>query len=161
MDKINSFRGEYFFLSNFYEAPIQYDGLVYRNNEAAFQAQKCENKDDRKRFTAMNPSEAKRAGRKVKLRPYWDEIKYDIMFRLVFNKFLQNADLADKLVATGDVPLEEGNDWGDKIWGTVNGVGENHLGKALMETRRLLKDNDLVKTYVNEWRKEFGCEYIF
>lgn len=38
---IDSFRNEYSFLSNFYETPIYYDGLLYNSTEAAFQAQKC------------------------------------------------------------------------------------------------------------------------
>ena len=37
---IDNFRGEYAFLSNFYDAPVEYNGLSFRNSEAAFQAQK-------------------------------------------------------------------------------------------------------------------------
>ena len=40
---INSFRGDYFFLSNFYECPVTYQDITYPNNETAFQAQKCIN----------------------------------------------------------------------------------------------------------------------
>lgn len=36
MEKIASFRGEYRFLSNFYPAPFTFDGISYRNVEAAF-----------------------------------------------------------------------------------------------------------------------------
>lgn len=36
--KIDSFRGEHEFLSNFYPAPVEYNGHVFQNNEAAFQA---------------------------------------------------------------------------------------------------------------------------
>lgn len=39
--KIDSFKGKYFFLSNFYMADVEYNGIKYLNNEAAFQAQKC------------------------------------------------------------------------------------------------------------------------
>jgi predicted NAD-dependent protein-ADP-ribosyltransferase YbiA (DUF1768 family) len=38
--EINKFRGKYFFLSNFYGHPVEYDGLTYKNNEAAFQSAK-------------------------------------------------------------------------------------------------------------------------
>ena len=37
---IDHFDGEYAFLSNFFEAPVLYRGIRYRNTEAAFQAQK-------------------------------------------------------------------------------------------------------------------------
>ncbi len=40
VQKIDSFRGKYFFLSNYFIAPVMYEGLTYQNNEAAFQAQK-------------------------------------------------------------------------------------------------------------------------
>ena len=136
--KINSFRGEYFFLSNFYEAPVTYDGLTYQNNEAAFQAQKCAVPKDREAFTKLNPSEAKKEGRKVLLRKDWEQIKVSVMAEIVKAKFEQNSDLAKKLLATGDAYLEEGNDWGDRIWGTVNGQGANCLGIILMNTREEL-----------------------
>lgn len=136
--KIDSFQGEYFFLSNFYGAPVTYEGLTYQNNEAAFQAQKCSDTKDREAFTNMNPSEAKKEGRKVLLRKDWEQIKMSVMAGIVKAKFEQNEELAKKLLATGDAYLEEGNDWGDRIWGTVNGQGANCLGMILMNTREEL-----------------------
>ena len=70
---ISAFRGAYDFLSNFYPAPITYNGLVFQNNEAAFQAAKCPERSAE--FCFLNPSEAKRLGRRVKLRNDWDQIK--------------------------------------------------------------------------------------
>lgn len=136
--KIGFFQGEYFFLSNFYGAPVTYEGLTYQNNEAAFQAQKCSDTKDREAFTNMNPSEAKKAGRKVLLRKDWEQIKMSVMAGIVKAKFEQNEELAKKLLATSDAYLEEGNDWGDRIWGTVNGQGANCLGMILMNTREEL-----------------------
>lgn len=40
---------------------------------------------------------------------------------------LQNEELKQKLLATGNEELVEGNNWGDTFWGMVNEVGENHL----------------------------------
>lgn len=139
MDKINSFKGEYHFLSNFYEVPIEYDGFCYKNSEAAFQAQKCLDPEDRNAFANMNPSEAKKAGRKVQLRKDWEQVKVSIMSEIVKAKFEQNSELADKLLATGDAYLEEGNNWGDRTWGTVNGKGANLLGNILMNVRNEIK----------------------
>lgn len=137
MNEINEFRGDYYFLSNFYEAPVAVYGLTYRNNEAAFQAQKTF--ENRKKFTTLNPSEAKKLGRRVELRHDWESIKEDIMYNIVLCKFEQNDDLRQKLINTGDTHLEEGNTWGDKIWGTVNGEGQNKLGKILMRVREELR----------------------
>ena len=58
---------------------------------------------------------------------------------IVLAKFTQNQFLKEKLLATGDAYLIEGNTWGDRVWGQVNGVGQNRLGKILMEVRDMLK----------------------
>ena len=65
------------------------------------------------------------------------------MTKIVELKFTQNEDLRAKLLETKDEPLEEGNTWGDKIWGTVNGEGKNLLGKILMKTREKIKNNEI------------------
>lgn len=132
-DAITSFRGEYFFLSNFYNAPVVYQGIRFENNEAAFQAAKC---SERMRdFCGLNPRDAKHLGRRVALRPDWEVAKYDVMYQVCKAKFSQNSDLLNKLLATGDAELVEGNTWGDTVWGVCEGVGENNLGKTLMRVR--------------------------
>ena len=146
---INQFNGEYFFLSNFYNAPVIYDGLTFQNSEAAFQSAKVLDRSIKKQFTAMHPASAKKAGKHVQLRSDWEIVKFDIMYEICLAKFSQNADLKDKLLATGDEPLEEGNTWGDRIWGTVNGKGQNNLGKILMRVREELRSNHVLKA-VNE-----------
>lgn len=136
---ISSFRDKYFFLSNFYKAPVIFDGVRYENNEAAFQAQKCMNPEDRKAFSEVDPSTAKKMGRKVQLRPDWEDVKVGLMKKIVFAKFTQNPNLALNLLDTKDEELVEGNDWGDKIWGKVNGDGQNLLGQILMEVREEIR----------------------
>lgn len=44
------------------------------------------------------------------------------------------------LEATGSAVLIEGNCWGDRFWGMVNDIGENHLGQILMDIREKLKN---------------------
>ena len=139
MNKINSFRDEYYFLSNFYECSVTYNGLTYKNNEAAFQAQKCINLKDREKFCDLRASESKKLGRRVVLRKDWEDIKIKVMTDIVKAKFEQNEDLQKKLLATEDAYLEEGNTCGDRIWGTVNGVGANNLGEILMNVRKELQ----------------------
>lgn len=135
--KIDKFEGKYRFLSNFSSHPVTFGGYTYQNAEAAFHAQKCPARAAE--FIDLNPSQAKRLGRRVKLREDWEEIKNIIMSQVVWAKFSLDSDLAKKLLATGDAYLEEGNTWGDRHWGTVNGVGKNMLGKILMEVRDELK----------------------
>ena len=42
-------------------------------------------------------------------------------------------------VKVGDACLIEGNNWGDRVWGQVNGVIANNLGIILMRVRDELK----------------------
>lgn len=136
---INHFCDEYYFLSNFYESSMVYDGIPYQNAEAAFQAQKCATKADRHAFSNLNATEAKKLGRQVSLRPDWEDIKVNVMRDVVRTKFSENPELSQKLLATSGEYLEEGNTWGDRVWGTVNGSGANLLGQILMEARKELE----------------------
>lgn len=132
---INSFRKENHFLSNMFDCKVTFDGITYKSAESAFQAQKSLDADYRLRLSRIDGYAAKREGKKVELRPDWDEVKLDVMYKIIFAKFTQNRDLRNKLIATGDSILEEGNTWGDTFWGMCNGVGDNHLGKILMKVR--------------------------
>lgn len=138
---ISSFRGEYGFLSNFYESVIFYNGMVFMNAEAAFQAQKSIHPKMRERFCRLNGSQAKKLGRSVSLREDWNEVRIPIMRRILELKF-SNPQLKELLLSTGNEELVEGNTWGDKFWGTCNGIGENNLGKLLMEIRESIKNKD-------------------
>lgn len=142
---IRVFRGEHAFLSNFYECPVIYDGLKFRNAEAAFQAAKCTDMDGRMKFITLDASHAKRMGRQVPLRSAWDEVKRGIMREVVEAKFC-NPELKRKLLATGDAVLIEGNSWGDSYWGVTKdgtGSGENHLGRILMAVRQQYREEEL------------------
>lgn len=139
---IDSFRGQYSFLSNFYETPIIYDGIRYGSAEAAFQAQKTLNVSERQAIAILTPLKAKKAGGRVALREDWEDVKLDIMYKICKEKFTQNERLRQLLIATCGEELAEGNDWEDRFWGTVAGNGENHLGKILMRIRDELTDRD-------------------
>lgn len=132
---------QYRFLSNFYEAKVEYKGLVYPNTEAAFQAQKCMTEEEKLPFTEYGPGKSKGMGRRVQLRPDWEEVKTGIMEEIVRAKFSQHPELSSLLLATGDKVLVEGNHWGDTCWGvdTRTGQGENRLGKILMKVREEIK----------------------
>jgi ribA/ribD-fused uncharacterized protein len=89
----------------------------------------------RKVFTELSPSSAKYLGRHVELRSDWEDVKDNIMYEIVYNKFSNNLDLRNSLHNTGDAELIEGNWWNDKYWGMSNGEGQNKLGKILMRVR--------------------------
>lgn len=141
MNQIIGFNGEFSFLSNFYPCKVN----VYTNAEAAYQAQKCENPVDRVQFIQLNAGPAKRLGRTVQVRPSWNEMRVDVMRDVVHTKFSSNPDLAEKLIATDDAELIEGNCGHDNFFGDcicpacAKIPGENWLGKILMDEREALK----------------------
>ena len=136
---IERFDGEYAFLSNFWPSPIVLDRITYPTVEHAFQAAKADNRLERERIAALpTPGAAKRAGRKVALRPDWDRIKVEVMEDLVRRKFA-DPELAERLLATGAAELVEGNTWNDRFWGVCRGQGRNELGKILMRVRAELR----------------------
>ena len=142
---IDKFDGtKYRFLSNFYMAEIEYEGIKYPSSEHAYQAAKSTDLEVRKRIATCckTPNESKKAGRIVRLRANWDLLKRGIMLDIVRIKFKTHADLRQKLLETGDEELVEGNTWGDVFFGVCNGVGENHLGKILMQVREELRKED-------------------
>lgn len=137
---IDSFSGQWRPLSNFWYAPVVYDGVVYPTNEHAFQAAKTLSTEERKYvLRAESPSAAKIRGRQVTMRPNWEEIKIEVMFNLNRQKY-RNPELCTLLLSTGDASLIEGNHWGDTFWGVCNGVGKNYLGKILMSIRDEVRD---------------------
>ena len=138
---IDKFNGKYDFLSNYYVAPVTYNGLTFQSNEAAFQAQKTLNEGQRRKFTRMAPNKAKAKGRNVILRSDWEEVKNKIMYEVCYAKFTQNPELKEKLLLTGDEELIEGNTWHDTYWGVCNRRGKNKLGKILMRVREELRND--------------------
>ena len=134
------FRDEYSFLSNFFDVPVIYNSALYKSSEAAFQAQKAKDPKDQEQFRTLDPGEAKHLGRRIPLRYDWDVVKLRIMQEIVAAKFRQNPTLKLKLMETGEAYLEEGNNWGDRFWGTVNGEGSNHLGHILMDLREVFAE---------------------
>lgn len=62
------------------------------------------------------------------------------MTAIIIDKFNRHPDLKTRLIETNGEELIEGNTWGDKYWGQVNGEGKNRLGKILMQIRARLKE---------------------
>ncbi|MEI6581054.1 MAG: NADAR family protein [bacterium] len=149
--EIKGFFGEYRFLSNFWPAKVFLDNEEYSTTENAYQAAKYK-KESRDFLKSCSPKEAIIFIRDNIINGYsieeWDKIKLGIMKNLLEQKFDKNLNAENyvKLLETGDKYLEETNYWGDVFWGVnkndpkEKGVGENNLGKLLMEIRKNLID---------------------
>lgn len=142
MKFIDKFEGKYAFLSNFSESFVFMDQYEYPTVEHAYQAAKTNDQEirDKIRKTAT-PNQAKKMGRRVQIKKNWDYEKVSIMYWLLKDKF-SIPEFRDKLLATGNDILIEGNWWGDTFWGVSNGKGENVLGQLLMLIRSEIKVND-------------------
>jgi ribA/ribD-fused uncharacterized protein len=151
---INSFAGPFAFLSNFSSSPISIGGLTFPTVEHAFAAAKTLDSTKRVEIAAApTPGKAKRLGRKVALRPHWDDMRVSMMTRLVRLKF-QEPTLRAQLLATGDALLVEGNRWNDVFWGVCNGVGENQLGQILMRVRTEARGADRERNWTRDTMRE-------
>lgn len=144
-NRIDRFTKEsgYDFLSNFYRSTISFEGKLYPTVEHAYQAAKSLDHDVREFIRlSKTPADAKRLGQGVLVRPDWNEVKVDIMRKLVREKF-ENPFLRPLLLSTGDAELILNNNWNDKFWGICRGVGENWLGKILCEERERIKNEEV------------------
>lgn len=119
--RIDYFKGVWGFLSNFHPAVVVYEGVEYASVEHAYQAAKTLDLKKREVLSlAFNPrltaAKAKAIGRRIKIRPDWEEIKVGVMRELLIQKFSQPM-LRLQLLSTGSAELVEGNWWHDTFWG--------------------------------------------
>ena len=129
--------------SNFlpFDAPMQYQGIIFRTPEHFFMAMKTLDIDLRKKIAAFpSPGAAKRFARATQLRPDWEEIKFDVMEYALRFKFAPGTSWCKKLSST-DTEIVEWNTWHDNIWGDCTCdkckhiAGQNNLGRILMKLR--------------------------
>lgn len=133
-------------LSNFGAGSVALDGIHYPSSEHAYMAEKVVSMAQRRQIAQQpTPSAAKKFAYTLPLRQDWLEHRPHAMLRVLRAKFAQNPGLADQLLATGTLYLEETNDWNDTYWGVCNGVGLNMLGKTLMQVRDELRRERLAQ----------------
>ena len=158
------FRGEYFFLSNFYVRPIVYEGITFHSSEQAFMWSKTLIPAEQTAILACpTPTKVKQFASdpvNVTLREGWEEYWRTVsMYRVLSCKYGQHPDLADQLMATDSANLIEGNWWHDNFWGDCLGrkdgagnwlgcekekckiPGNNYLGMMSMQIRFNLTTN--------------------
>lgn len=133
---ITQLNGRWAALSNFH---LERDGTTV---EHRFQAAKTLDPVERERvLAAATPGKAKYAGRRVTLRPDWEDVKVEVMRTELRRKF-SDPELAILLLSTGDEEIQEGNTWNDTFWGISlrTGRGLNILGHLLMDVRAELAE---------------------
>ncbi len=155
-------KSDYYEFSNFYKAPITFSlhpnekPLVFPTSEHAYQAAKFDDAEyieiirkaktpnqariyglqktggGYKWRTDMNPTI--RSYQHVKMRADWNDVRDDVMQKIVDAKFSQNPALKKRLLDTGERRIIE--DSKDVHWGMKNGKGDNALGLILERARK-------------------------
>lgn len=164
-------------LANFYRHPFRYEGSDYPTVEHCYQAQKfyaCTGNEATLEHAhrirlAATPREAKTLGqtRDVPMAWNWDEIKLQVMLKVVAAKFCcpvrsklvglfhpAEVEMVKKLLQTGYSRLIEASPT-DNYWGEgADATGHNHLGRILMAIRDVLPgaDHEAMQAY---WDVEY------
>jgi ribA/ribD-fused uncharacterized protein len=130
--------------SNFAAFPIELDGERWPTSEHCYQAQKFTEPELQARIRAApKPIAAKKIAEthRNKIRPDWDAVKDDVMYRVVRRKFETHAELRELLRATGNEDIVEVAPT-DYYWGVgSDGTGQNKLGLIIERIRRELCAN--------------------
>lgn len=145
MNEIRFYRANekpYGAFSNLYKREMIFEGEKFSTAEHAYQAGKARKPEVRKwLMAAPSPSLLAMAAHGLyvwDIAPDWSKIKFDRMKRILIEKYTQHEDLKQLLLSTGDARLVESatvDNAVNRLWGEVNGVGQNKLGVLLMEVR--------------------------
>lgn len=127
-------------LSNFSAFNLRWKGARFATSEQAYHWEKFYETEPKVAWKVMNADSAHEAFKiaeqyKKCRRPDWDDVKVDIMRRIIRAKFDQHEYVRRKLLATGNRELIE-DSWRDDFWGWgPNRDGKNMLGRLWMDLR--------------------------
>jgi ribA/ribD-fused uncharacterized protein len=161
---ITEFRGQFNFLSNFFITPVMFRGVTYRSSEHAYMSAKSN--DPQWKAYCINPgvsaSDVKQNSQFIRYVDDWPKIKLAVMRECLESKF-ENPELRKLLIATGNQNIQEGNWWNDRFWGVdlnvTPNIGENHLGRLLMNLRDEIIEHDKMMERANKL-KENDSVYV-
>ena len=143
---IDTFIGEYAFLSLKAKCPIEIDGIEYQNLTSAWLAQAVP-EENRHKYVGLNAHQARRLFNQLPHRKDWSERRTEALRCACEAKFRQNPTLASKLLATGNRPIlydttgSHDNELGRCTCdGCQNQEAKNLYGKILMDVRNKLKE---------------------
>lgn len=148
-EKVNDFIGfytrEFFCLDNFSSFGIKINGVFYPTIEHAYQSMKFSKTApniEQQIIESYSAYDAQRIARQNKDKQVsnWDNVKLEIMEKLLRTKLKQNPFVKKKLLQTKDYLICEDSPQ-DTFWGIgPKRDGRNELGKLWMKLRSELKD---------------------
>ena len=146
------------YLSNWHMSSFEIDGIRFSSSEQYIMYSKCmlfgDEASAKAALAAADQQELQDIGRAAKgyIDCVWAGVRQLIAMRALLAKFRQNEDLKKKLLDTGDAYLAECAK-SDQYWAcgvslyddarhdAAKWTGQNILGFALMEVRRILREH--------------------
>ena len=158
-ESVSPFRADSNPLSNFFRCMITIQGRDFRTSEHAYQYTKCmflDNTDLAEQvISAETPHDAKAVASRVNCdvrMAEWDKIRVDAMSKILKFKWNSSGRFRQTLMATSNMTIAEATS--DMFWGVgvapnlalhtnpKKFLGQNHLGKCLMELRAYVHDQN-------------------
>lgn len=143
--------------SNLFKRSVEFEGITYPTAEHAYQAGKASRPAVRDWIQAApSPALAAMAAHGLytwEVVPNWASIKFERMRGVLRAKFTQHPDLAELLLSTGSARLIETGSVDNavnRLWGEVNGKGQNMLGVMLMELRAELIQTSISISFMRD-----------
>lgn len=142
-------------------------GRVYWSTVAQYcLAERLASPKDREhvRTQARDPEHAEELGASMPTLEGWQDQAEEVLRRALLHCFEQNLSIRAVLVATGDAPIEA--DLDDPVLGVgPDGRGENRLGRALVETRAIVRrraeDAEAIQCHHQEPEEvRLACEHL-
>ena len=136
---------------NFLPCHFIIDGVTYSSSENYFQWAKATNEADRARVLRSGPGPgAWHVGQSIAIRPDWESVKVDEMYKGNLAKFQQNAALSEALVGSGTSPILFGDS--TSFWNHWNGLIMERIRAELRQSgdddhRRVNEIINKMKTY--------------
>ena len=148
--------GDLGYLANYSNHGFYKDGVYYKTVEHYYQSQKYNNDQIKNKIiNAETPKEASTIGRdKNNIRiDNFKNIKNDIMYDGVLEKFRQNKDIRSKLIETRNKEIREMT-IDEYYWGVGKDfTGKNTIGKILMKVREQIKE-ELLDEIINNCKNK-------
>ena len=134
--------GELGYLANYSNHGFTKNGIFYKTVEHYYQSEKFDDPEIKKRIiNAPTPKEASNIGRDRSIirKENFKEIKNQVMFDGILEKFRQNRDIAYKLIETRNKKIAEAT-IDEYYWGIgKDKSGKNVIGDILVKVRERIK----------------------
>jgi ribA/ribD-fused uncharacterized protein len=137
-NQIFFYEHDFYIFSNFSSFAIEYDGKLWPTSEHAYQAARFADPEIKEIIHGMRSAHevfTYAMNNRANSIAEWDDIKFDVMKKILHAKVSQHPYVKKKLLDSGNRELIE-DSWRDPVWGWgPDKDGQNMLGKLWMEVR--------------------------